>query len=832
MSQQIGGSARRYRQRVGAARLVVTVERAWPALWPTVAVLGLFIAISLLGVWQILPLPLHLLGLIAVCSALAATLWRARGQLRLAARAQGLARLERDSGIAHQPLRALEDDLPPGVDDPATRRLWQLHRARLERAVQRLRLLPPRSLLPQHDPWALRALLLLVLVVAVVHARGELNPRLLAAFDLGRPAQAAIPPRVDLWVTPPVYTRQAPMGVEQTRGQAVLTVPEGSTALAQVHHLPRRDGVGPTLGFNGAGVPLRPLGDGSQEARVDLTIPGRLAILDGEGLELAGWGVEVVADGAPTVTFTAPPSGTHRGTMRVQAEAQDDYGLAELGLLMAPAGRRDEVERLGLVKPANHPPTFKSAAFLDLTAHPLAGLPVKLRLVAVDVVGQEGRSEEIEITLPAREFRHPLARAIIEQRRDLVRDPATAPDVAGRLAVLADTEIAQRLPTTVPLSLRVAAARLGGKDAEADRASVVALLWDLALFIEDGALSVAEKKLREKQEELQRALSEGARDEELERLMREMQQALDEFLDEMTRQSQQQAERNEPQQQMPRNGQQQMVERQDLQEMLDRARELMRGGARDAAREQLAQLQEMLENLRAQTAQQPQPSEGEQALSDLQKMIELQQQLLQKSFDMQRQQQRGGERQGQQQQGQQQQGQQQGQQQQGQQGQDPMGSAAAEQEGLRRALGELMRRLGEQGMEIPRAMGQAELQMRGAKGSLDQGEPGGAAESQTQAVDAMQRAGQAMMEQMQQQMGQQPGEGPPGQQPAAQRRGRDPLGRAQRNDGGYDTQGTEVPTESDVGRARDLLQELYRRSGERRRSPSELQYYDRLLDRF
>ena len=55
---------------------------------------------------------------------------------------------------------------------------------------------------------------------------------------------------------------------------------------------------------------------------------------------------------------------------------------------------------------------------------------------------------------------------------------------------------------------------------------------------------------------------------------------------------------------------------------------------------------------------QQQPSQGEQALSDLQKMIQLQQQLLDRSFQMDRQQRQGGQ-QGQQQQGQQQQGQQQ-----------------------------------------------------------------------------------------------------------------------------------------------------------------------------
>ena len=165
--------------------------------------------------------------------------------------------------------------------------------------------------------------------------------------------------------------------------------------------------------------------------------------------------------------------------------------------------------------------------------------------------------------------------------------------------------------------------------------------------------------------------------------------------------------------------------------MLDRARELMRSGARDAAREMLAQLQEMLENLRAGT-QQAQPSQGEQSLSDLQKMIQLQQQLLERSFQMDREQRQQGE-----------QGQQRASRASSSRGSKAsqvsraagqgasraqMGQSAAEQEALRRALGELMRRMGEAGMEIPRALGQAEMQMRDARGALEQGQPGEAAE--------------------------------------------------------------------------------------------------------
>jgi uncharacterized protein (TIGR02302 family) len=682
-----GGDPRQapgFRQRLLAARAFVWFERLWPAAWPAVAVLGVFAAASLFGLWYGLPRPLHALLLLLFAAALGAALWHARRSFAFADRLAGLARLERDSDARHQPLRGLDDTLPEDVQDPVTRRLWAMHRERLVAGLSRLRLAPPRSLLPARDPWALRSALLLVLVVALVHARGE-------------------------------------------------------------------------------------------------------------------------------------------------------------------------VERLGLVKPASQPAKLASGSFLDLTAHPLAGLPVLLRLEAADGLGQKGLSGPLEVVLPAREFRHPLARAIIEQRRELAREPGTAPDVAGRLAALAETRTAQELPSSVPLSLRVAAARLSFNQDQGSRRDVIDLLWELALFIEDGALSVAERKLRELQEELQRALQEGAPDSEIERMLEELQQALNEFLDQLTEQalSQMQQDPGQQQQMAPQDGQ--TVERRDLQEMLDRAREMLRSGAKDAAREMLAQLQQMLENLRAGTMQaQQQPSQGEQALSDLQKMIQLQQNLLERSFQMDRQQ-RSGEQgqQGQQQQGRQQQGQrgqqgqqgqqqqggQQGQQQAGQQPGDQMGQAAAEQDALRRALGELMRRLGEAGMEIPRALGQAELEMRNARGALEGEQPGTAAEAQTQAVDSMQQAGQAMMEQLREQMaqqqGQQPGAGPGGQpMPQAGRRGRDPLGRAQRNEGGFDTQGVQVPEESDLGRARDVLEELYRRAGDQRRPPSELDYFRRLLDRF
>lgn len=866
---------RGFELRVRLARVVVALERAWPAIWPAVGVAGLFLALSLLDLWHRLPPLLHVAGLLAFAVGFALTLWRARGAFGGVGPEAALARLERDSAIPHRALRALDDRLPEEVADPATRALWEAHRARLARLVGRLRLAPPRSALPARDPWALRAALLLLLVVALVDGRGEYGARLRAAFSPAV-AETVPPPAVtaSLWVTPPAYTRKAPLGADQTRSTDRLVVPAGSEALGQLHHLP--EGLDPTaarLAVPGSEpLAFAALGPGSGEAKATLGESGRLAILGPDGKELAGWTLEVVPDLAPTVSFLDGPKQTHRGVLRIAFEAADDYGVAEIALELATASRPDETERLPLAKTQPKPGKFASAAYSDLLAHPFAGLPVRMRLEAVDSIGQVGKSGPLEVILPERQFRNPLARAVIEQRKALVASPEQQPQIAGRLAALAETQAAAAIGATVPLSLRVAALRTRDAETREQRRAVIDLLWEIALFIEEGALSQAERELRALQERLERALAEPASDAELERLMAELQEALDRFLEELARQAL--AEQQDPaareQQPMQPVDPSQLVDRQDLQRMLDRARELMRSGQRDAARQLLSQLREMLENLRVARGQQ-RPSPEQKALSDLQKMIELQRNLLDRSHRMQQgalgdQQRRQEGAQGQQgRQGQQglqgqrgrQPGQQQGQRgqrgqgQRGQQGQGQMGEgqpmeggeaenalpdspgrAAAEQEGLRRALGELMRRMGEQGMPIPRELGQAELSMRSARDALGEGDPGRAAPPQAQALDLLQQGGQAMLEQMQQQMGQDQGPGP-GREPLAQgRRSRDPLGRSQFNDGGWDPRGELVPEEADLGRAREVLEELYRRSGERNRPPIELDYYKRLLDRF
>jgi hypothetical protein len=178
------------------------------------------------------------------------------------------------------------------------------------------------------------------------------------------------------------------------------------------------------------------------------------------------------------------------------------------------------------------------------------------------------------------------------------------------------------------------------------------------------------------------------------------------------------------------------VHREDLQKMLERARELAKGGARDAARNLLSQLQEMLENMQAMPyGQQTDPATAEamQMLEDMDRLAKRQQELLDQTF---RHSQEMGE------------------------GQESMPNGdpgAADQEGLRRELGELMRRYGEMMGDIPRPLGRAERAMRDATEALKQGKPGEAIDPQSQALGELQKGMQdmanAMMQQLQQQAG-------------------------------------------------------------------------------
>ena len=69
---------------------------------------------------------------------LMAAAWRGFGDLSWPSLEQAARRLERDSGVPHRPLTALDDRLTSGTQDRDSLELWQEHRRRLLARIHRV----------------------------------------------------------------------------------------------------------------------------------------------------------------------------------------------------------------------------------------------------------------------------------------------------------------------------------------------------------------------------------------------------------------------------------------------------------------------------------------------------------------------------------------------------------------------------------------------------------------------------------------------------------------------------------------------------------------------
>ena len=893
---QQGDARQRLDRLVAGARAAGLWERVWPVLWRPLGVALLFLTASWLGLWLDLPPVGRMvgLGLFAVL-ALAALL----PLLRVArlSRREALSRIDREAarggGPAHDPASAVEDTLAVGGSDPATRALWALHQSRAAAAVARLRAGRPRPDMPRHDPRALRAGALVAALAALFVAGPEWRGRFAAAFDWREPPAAAPSFRVDGWIDPPIYTRVPPLIVTMTghAGDPVqrLRAPVNSTLIVRIAGQGEAE-----LTPNAALVPVeKQEGDRKAPPRPALTQgPDTRAALREERFRLVGGTaelgiaasgaqpqrlvVETIPDQPPEVRQVGGLEVNGRGTFTLTYRAKDDYGISSAEGLVEPlkAGRSlVPVPKIALALSADATGESDTKTLVDLTDNPWSGARVRLTLIVRDEAGQEGRTQAAEVMLPARPFTKALARSLAEERRRLV----TAPDdERSRVQTALDAlRIAPERFTPEPaifLGLTTAANRLRAAKSDEDLTNVADLLWEMALKIEDGDLSDAEKSLRAAQDRLKEAIERGAPDEEIKKLTEDLKQALDKFMREFAERQrknpQNRQQQSERQQQQPGA---KTVTPDDLEKMLKDMQEAMQRGDTAEAQRLLEQLRNVLENLQS-AENQGQPSgdgmaEMNRQLDELDKMSRDQQDLRDETYKegqdgqprprpgqrpRQGQQPQNGQPQGQQgqrgqqpgQQGQNQPGEQgqqgQGQQGQGQQGQGQKGqqgqSMGQRQQGLREQLQDLKERMKQQGLQGEQGLADAEDAMREAEDALGQGRSGDAVDAQGRALDGLKRGAEGMQKQMQQMAegeGQGEGEGQnPGQQGRAGSRDDDPLGRPTRgremSDGRVRVPGAD---ESAVQRARRIMEELRRKLGDPSRPQEELDYFERLLRR-
>ena len=864
-------------RKLAATRRRLAFLAAGRAGWPVFVFICLFLALALSGVLDRLSLFTQtalLLSLLVLGAGLLVYSWR---RYVPQSDTQAAVILDRQSDL--RPVSSLGDRPADASAVPAG--LWRAHRARLVSELGNLRVPSLEADWKALDPYRLRFILpvavLLLALLAGPAAQGRLGRAL--SPDIGALA-GADRMVVEAWVTPPDYTGRAPIFLRPD--MAEVRVPTGSevTLRTQAASAPRFL----LRGEERRSGRFETMPDGAYEAKVIVTANSRLSVRWWG--ERAAWEFLVEPDAVPAVEFVELPSPGQRDQVEFRWKAGDDYGVTRVELAIRlrephPAAP-DAEDRVAVPLPAAAGATELAAtAQLDLTRHRWAGLAVDLTLVASDGAGQEGVSETVPFILPEKLFLDPLARAAQEARVTVLREPgeyeppeknsaalndaAINTDAAGRLHLAPDgvrqaalmldslTYRGERFINDLGafMGLRMALGHLQSAATKSEADGVDMLLWSIALKLEYGSVADARARLEAARNALERALRDGASEEEISRLMQAFRDAANEYLAaRMAEAMAQGLDAPEDQQDGAAQPGGNAMGGSDFEDMLNALQDLTDTGASEQARQLLSDITNLLQNLEFQRGQGQgdgmpgmpgEQAEGEEsdlppeergmtdAMRRLSEILREQRQLNDDTLA----QQRGEAGQGQQPEpgegSEAGEGQEDG-------GEDgtgqPRGGSLAQRQGeLGRLVEEFSRQQGEGGLSggSPEAMADLEETLEAIRDAQRRAERSLEAGNESRALGDQERATQ-MLSQLSRDLAGQLDEMRAARLGEDGETSTDPFGRQQAG-AGNDGEGVEIPSESERQRAKDILDELRRRYGEAE-DEEERDYLRRLLERF
>lgn len=792
--------------RIALTKASLLLENFLRAFWPLLTLAGFAYAALAFGALAVLPEGMALWVVAALVLLAGWLLFRGVRGFSLPSRSQALDRL--DQNLENHPIASLQDSPAINTRDPFAKELWAAHIAQMQAAAKAAQAPMPAPDLPQQDRVGLRLLALTAVLAALLFAP-KYGVEALHTSLGGEVGPAGPSVAIEAWASPPAYTGKPAIYLTELAQGARVELPIGSEITLRTYGdgaFSLNEGVSGEAAELFAPEPDSP----PRDARFAALLNGEIEVLDGN-TSLGKWEVAIIPDEPPSLAVPDGISKSREGELSIEYAAQDDYGIVATRYIIHP--ELDNVTRAyGLTPDPTVLPEdmtgelplpfsqdltdIKETLLADYSKHIWAHLPVSITLEVTDGAGQVASLVLETDELPALSFFDPLAGAIVEQRRDILWSAENDPRVSQVLrAVSYHPEEGLFSSASTYLLLRSAIRRMGyqmedGLD-DSERAGLEELLWQIALQIENGDLSGAEARLRRAQERLSQALENGATNEEIADLMDELREATDDYLDML-------AQNMEPGEQQQAQGEGQTITQDQLQEMLDKIQELSENGQTEEAQQLLEELQNFMDNMQMTQGSGGSPRPGSAEQQQLQDGLQEQQELSDEAF----------------QQLQEQFGQQQGE-------QEGAGQDLAErQEQLREYIEQLREQgAGGEGLE------EAERNMGRARDRLNEGDFSGAFDEQAQAMENMRETLRQM------ENTEQAGETGQSGEELGQRDLYDPLGRPIGNRGRADGD-TAVPDKNASDRAKELLDEIRRRSGDSTRPSEELDYLNRLLDRF
>lgn len=772
-------------------------------------------------------------------------LWRSH--ITIPSRRDVFRRLERDSDVKHRPL---DTDSPVGQNNG---KLWARNQELLERRLSALRWIAPRAILAEQDPYGLRMAVVLFFLCAIwVNGSvwsAKLHDGLFPFFPAIGDHHSV--PTVSLWITPPDYT-----GVQQVtlydKGQKdSLKIP----ALSQIKAVVRG-------GFSIPVLRVRALSDqpitqewnfkalDSEHYFVEFSLPKNLngdyeISIRQSWLSTISQKISIVPDMPPTVIETEPMAVLPSAAMKFALRVKDDYGVERIKFHMQldpiidrmPLGQAVTQARV-LISPPEEAldirPTY------DLTHHHWAGLPVILSFEVTDSYGHSAFLGPLYHLLPERTFEHPVARALIGYRKRLIWEPyMDHREIAQEIELILSQPLLFQGDFIATLAMRTAASRLyytprfHEMEQLETAKEIVKLLWDTALRIEDGDLSLASRDLKNARENLQMALQNPeTTDQEKAILMQKLKQAMTNYFKELQKEMQKRTASHR-QMMMPTpllspEEMAQMLSSESLSTFLQKMEDKIMNGEAIEAQEMLSQL-EALTQIMDPKSMQAMPVDMQmmqKGMNELQNLIDQQQDLLDQTIQQEASLKRDME--------------------------NRLHSFSqseentitfpemdlsahkVEQDALRFVLERLMLDAAETLDNVPATMGNANIEMRNSSTQLGANKPEGAIAHQQEAIDLLNKAKNNLSDQLSQRMQQMIRFSMSSDSYLPQ--GYDPLGRPYdpdgTTDGWHEEQDVKIPDAMNRYRVQEIQKILRDRSGQYDRPQGERDYYRRLLKNF
>jgi hypothetical protein len=544
------------------AQIFIGFERLITATWPVWTIALLLLSLVWLGIFEAIPSPIIRLTLLGVMVTLG-LFFLIRGLYRFKIPTKTDARIRMDQITQGRYLLLLDHHAEQSA-------LWNNAHQQAQEAV--IGQYPPlKTTLSKSDQFGLRFIPVLLCASAFLLVPFDLViPRFKAAFSTQMLQSRTA--TVEGWITPPSYTGKPPIYLSAQTSQT-LRIPSGSKLVLKIFNIntpPKLDDVSFTP------LPQQHAfeGEGTLTESMTLKTPDPA---------LPVFTLKVIPDRAPEITLTQQPFLNKNNELEFQYTVSDDYGRLKTKFTILADEWSAEYNLRSEPQAQTEDLTFAQ----DLTSHPYAGKSVRLELSVTDAIGQIHTQLSQPVTLPVRTFTEPMAKAIIEQRRNIVFEENPAQTVEENLHAI--IKYPDTYFTDIKPYLLIQKAR---QNLDENTKEAVDALWQAAVLLEQGDLANAAEQLQRARDRLEDAIQRGASQEEISQLMQELRQAIQNYLAALAQSASGQQEQNGD------SDNKQTLTQEDLEKLLEELEKAAASGSPEQASRMLDMLSRLLEAIR------------------------------------------------------------------------------------------------------------------------------------------------------------------------------------------------------------------------------------------